>query len=400
VQVRVTVGILASAIAVSTVIGTGGSKVAAAAVARPSTATVRSRAERRAPVSLRPRSSTANIQAVPVRSNYETANREISRDVGVTVVLPDGHELWLFGDTSIYEHSKAGWGGLKFIDGSTALEARYTRGQVPHGGEYPSGQPTRFIPVPNDVYMTDGSERPCVRGNGNAAFGARWPTGAAVMPTDSSEVLITYSEVCVTGGGTSAQQQAEGWGYLLYNWRTHHIDHGPVDVFRPHTDGGLLASSYVFGSPIFDSGTLTVFSSTCVPQYLGCGSGQVLSVTMPATTTALDDPTSYNPIELSTDGSGTWAPLSISVARYSTDFRIIEWTSIIGTYDIFSTSTLTSPWHLDRSGTLPGCETHKEFCFALEGHPELSTASQVFVSYVDPDAGPGMGHVVMSAVPD
>ncbi len=402
-KVRVTVGIvgiLASAVAVTPLLGPGSGKVAAAAVAGPVTATVRSRVASPAAVRLRSKSSTSTIQAVSVRSSYETANRDISRDVGISVVLPDGHELWLFGDTSIYKRIKGVWGGLHFIDGSTALEAKYTRGQVPHGGEYPSGSPTRFIPVPTDVPMTDGSDRPCVRGNGNAAFAARWPTGAAVMPTDSSELLITYSEVCVTGGGTSAQQQPEGWGYLLYNWRTHHIDDGPVDVFKPHADGTLLASSYVFGSPIFDSGNLTLFSSTCVAQYLGCGTGQVMSVTMPATTTALDNPASYNLTQLSTDGSGSWAPLSVSVARYSTGFRIIEWTSIIGTYDIFSTSTLATPWHLDTFGTLPGCHTHKEFCFALEGHPELSTSSRIFVSYVDPDVGPGMGHVVMSAVPD
>jgi len=402
-QVRVTVGIvgiLACAISVTPLIGPAGGNVAAAAVAGPSTATVRSRVARPAAVSSRAKNSTSDIRAVAVWSSYETANREISRDIGISVVLPDGHELWLFGDTSIYKRNKGGWGGLRFIDGSTALEARFTRGQVPHGGEYPSGQPTRFIPVPDDVYLTDGSGRTCVRGNGNAAFAARWPTGAAVMPTDSSQLLITYSEVCVTGGGASAQQQPEGWGYLLYNWRTHHIDQGPVDVFKPSADGALLASSYVFGSPIFDNGNLTLFSSTCVAQYLGCGTGQVLSVTMPATTAALDDPASYNPNQLSTDGSGSWAPLSISVARYSTGLRIIEWTSIVGTYDIFSTSTLATPWHLDASGTLPGCQTHKQFCFALQGHPELSTASQVFVSYVDPDVGPGMGHVVMSAVPD
>jgi hypothetical protein len=314
--------------------------------------------------------------------------------------LPDGHELWLFGDTSIYEHSAHGWGGLRFIDGSTALEAHFTRGQVPRGGEFPSGQPNRFIPVPNDVYMNDGSGRSCVRGNGNAAFGARWPTGVVVWPTNASELLVTYSEVCVTGGGAAAQEQPVGWGYLLYDWRTHHIDRGPIDVFKPLSNGAALVASDVFGSPVLDDGNLTLFSSTCTAQYLGCSTGQVLSVTMPATTTALDDPTSYTLSPLSTDGSGSWMPLSISVARYSSGFRLIEWTSIAGTYSIFSTSSVATPWHLDRSGTLPGCQTHTGFCFALEGHPELSTPTDIFISYVDPDAGPGMGHVVMSAVPD
>jgi len=342
----------------------------------------------------------ASIHAVPIRSSYETATRQISRDIGVSVVLPDGHELWLFGDTAVYQRNNAGgWTGLKFIDGSTALEARFTRGQVPHGGEYPSGTPTRFIPVPKHVYFTDGSGRPCVRGIGNAAFAARWPTGAVVMPSNTSQVLITYSEVCVIDPKSGAQGIPEGWGYLLYDWRTKHIDRGPIDVFAPQTDGAAIAASDLYGSPILDNGNLTLFSSSCTSQYFGCGSGQVSSVTMPATTDALDKPTSYTPTQLATDAPGSWQPLSISVDRYSTGLRLIEWTSITGTYNIFTAPTLGTLWHLDQSATLPGCHTHTGFCFALEGHPELSTPTETYVSYLDPDAGPGMGHIVISAVP-
>jgi hypothetical protein len=52
------------------------------------------------------------------------------------------------------------------------------------------------------------------------------------------------------------------------------------------------------------------------------------------------------------------------------------------------------------SGTLPGCPTKSRFCFALEGHPELSTSTQLFVSYKHPDTGPPVGHIVVSAIPD
>ena len=34
---------------------------------------------------------------------YETATRRVSRDGGISVALPDGRALWLFGDTGIYE---------------------------------------------------------------------------------------------------------------------------------------------------------------------------------------------------------------------------------------------------------------------------------------------------------
>jgi len=344
--------------------------------------------------------TTSNIQAVPVRSTYESTTRNIYRDIGISVVLPDGHELWFFGDTNVLQHTTKGWTSLHFIDGSSAIEAHYTRGQVPHGGEYPTGTPGQFLPSPQHVYLTDGSGRACEKGIGDAAFPARWPTGAAVMPTDTSDVLLTYAVVCVYHPPGGPQEQNEGWGYALYNWRRKRFDHGPIDVFKPRTDGAAFPSSSEFGSPVLDNGLLTLFSSTCVSQYLGCAGGQVSSVTMPATTAALDNPASYQLQQLSTDGSASWAPLSISVGQYTTGLRLIEWTTIAGTYAIFSTSSVATPWHLDQTGTLPNCQTHNTtFCFALEGHPELSTPTHIFISYVDPNIAP-TGHVVISAVAD
>ena len=344
--------------------------------------------------------AATSARVAPIRSSYESATRSISRDVGISVVLPDGHELWLFGDTSVYERAGKGWGGLVFIDGSTALEATFARGQVPHGGEYPSGKPSRFIVVPKDVYLTDGSGKPCIRGFSNADFAARWPTGVAVMPSNKNDLLITYSVVCVISPHGGPRGVPEGWGYLLYNWKTHRVDHGPMDVFRPARTGAAISFLNVFGWPIVDGSNVTLFSSSCSAQFLTCGSGQVSSVTLPAAISALDNPSSYRPTPASTDGSSAWEPLSISVGRYSNNFRLIELTSILGTYKVFSAANMAGPWHLKASGTLPGCRTKVGFCFALEGHPELSTATKLFVSYVDPDAGPGMGHEVISAIPD
>ncbi len=341
-----------------------------------------------------------NMRAVPVLSDDETATHVISRDVGITVALPNGIELWLFGDTGIYDQSGGGWNLSNFVDGSTAFEAHYQRGRVPRGREYPFPTPTRFLPVPNGVYMADGSGRPCIKGNGDAAFSARWPNGAAVMPTNNSDVLVTYSVVCVFGPTGEPQDVTEGWGYAIYNWRTSQFDRGPVDVVKPQTDGTAIADLRVWRSPIFHNGELTLFASTCPKRFLGCIHGQVSSVTMPATTAALDNVTSYPVRLLSTDRSGVWEPQSISVGRYSNGLRLIEGTTIAGTYAILSASTVGGPWHLDRSGKLPGCPPRFGFCSALEGHPELSTSTDIVVSYVDPNVGPGMGHVVMSALPD
>ena len=58
-------------------------------------------------------------------SHYETAARVLSRDIGISVALPDGHDLWLFGDTSVYTRNSVGnWVNTGFVDGSTALEGR------------------------------------------------------------------------------------------------------------------------------------------------------------------------------------------------------------------------------------------------------------------------------------
>ncbi len=345
-----------------------------------------------------PAATNAAVRAVPLHSSYETATRAVSRDVGISVALPDGHDLWLFGDTGIFQRATSGdWKETGFIDGSSALQARRTRGQVPRGADYPTGVPRRFIPVPTNVYLPDGSGRSC--NYDTAAFPARWPTGAAVMATNTSEVLVTYTEVCIThtaDGGSAIQP--EGWGYMLFNWRTQRIDRGPVDVFAPARSGAAIAVSKILGWPQFDGGQLTLFTSHCTSFFVVCKRGQVWSATMPATAQAMRNHTSYQLRPLATDGSGKWEPLTISVGRYPDGLRLIELTSIAGTYKIFSAPKAGARWQLEQSGTLPGCPTNTGFCFALEGHPELSTTTSTFVSYMDPEAPPG-GHLVISALP-
>jgi hypothetical protein len=183
---------------------------------------------------------------------------------------------------------------------------------------------------------------------------------------------------------------------MLYNWRQRRIAAGPIDVFKPHRAGSALNPSYNFGWPIYIDGRLTLFSSTCTTQYLTCGSGHVWT----ASTATLSTASSYEPKEVTTDGTAAWQPMSISVGRYSGGLRLIETTSIGGAYNIFSATKVTGPWHLDQSGTLPDCHaTSVGYCHGVEGHPELSTNAAIFISYKDPNSGPG-GHMVISAIPD
>jgi hypothetical protein len=378
-------------------------RAADAAVARHDPPAGAARAAAAVPV-LRPAAVTPKIVAVPVRSSYETATRAVSRDIGLSVALPDGHDLWLFGDTGVYQKTGSTWQRTGFLDGSTALLAKYTKGQVPRGGEVPAAKPARFVPVPTKVYLPDKSGRLCVQPVPTAAFSARWPTGAAVMSTNSARVLVTYSIVCVTHPKNNpVAARTEGWGYMLYNWKTHKIDRGPIDVFKPHTKGAAIAASKTFGWPVFANGKLTLFSFSCTQQYIACAAGKVYAATMAPTIPALDNPNSYKIRELFTDGSSPWEPLTISVSRYSDgpnsdELRLVEQTTIGGAYKIFSAPDAASPWHMVSSGNLPGCVNKTLFCFGLEGHPELSIPGSVFVSYKDPNSGPS-GHVVVSAVP-
>jgi hypothetical protein len=381
-------------------IGARGTGVADALGVRPRSpaGTAEGRARSSGP---RPAVALKLVRAVPLHSSYETRTRAVSRDVGISVVLPDGHDLWLFGDTSIFQRAGAGgWKRAGFIDGSSALEARYRRDQVPHGREYDSSAPARFIPRPRDVYIPDGAGQPCAYPR--AAYPARWPTGAAVMADNNSEVFVSYAEVCVTrrpSHGGVVPAQTEGWGYLLYNWRTHHIDRGPADVFRPHTTGVRLGNSRIFSSPYFNNHQLTLFASQCTALSVWCSKGHVWSVTVPDAVRAMNNPASYKPHLLSLSGSGKWQPISVSIGRYADGFHLVEQTSVGGTYKIFSASTLAAPWRLDRSGRLPGCPTPTGFCYALTGHPELSTSTHIFVTYMRPNSGPG-GHIVISAIPN
>ncbi len=340
----------------------------------------------------------ASSAAKPIRflSTYESSSRSVSRDVGISVALPDKHDLWFFGDTSIYRHGPRGWRLDSFIDGGTAAEARSVPGSVPRGGEFPATQPTRFLPVPRDVYLPDGSGRLCT--NRTASYAARWITGAAPLPNDRSELLITYSESCVQHGGQTITP--EGWGYLLYDWRHRRIVHGPVDVFRPNRSGAALPSAWIFVSPVSEHGLLTLFSSACteVSPYGTCLLGQAWSVTLPATSNAMDNRASYQLQALPIDLPQTWTPFAVTVNRYPTGWRLVETTSLYGWYSVFAATQPAGPWQLLRSGTLPGCPAHHGLCWSIQGHPELSTRTRMLISYTDPDALPG-GHIVLTTLP-
>jgi hypothetical protein len=79
---------------------------------------------------------------------------------------------------------------------------------------------------------------------------------------------------------------------------------------------------------------------------------------------------------------------------------MVETNTITGAYDVLTAKTATGPWHLETTGIVPNClNVPSGFCRALVGQPELSTPSQLVITYYDPAAGPKgtsgpIGHLV------
>jgi hypothetical protein len=348
--------------------------------------------------------SAPSMAPAPVLSLYENPSRSVTRDDGLSVALPNGSDLWIFGDTAVYNNDGSGKMVVSaFIPGGTAAEGPYATGQVPTSlTEVPNpgrplspsagNPPGAYMPTPTDVYLPDGSGGRCTPAPGR--YPARWPSGAALIPS-TSDVLLTYVDVCVTG---SFQFDVEGWGFMEYNWRTNGLDLGPDDVFPPSPSGATLSPERQLGSPVINDGRVDLFSSNCTVLYVSCLAGQTYFTTVLDTAPALSNPASYHVEPAVTDGSAIWQPAGIAVAKYpDAPLRMIEMTGIAGTYDVLTATTPAGPWHLEMLGTVPGCQDlHSGFCYALMGHPELSNQSQLMISYYDPGAGP-VGHMVAAA---
>ncbi len=340
----------------------------------------------------------------PVNANEETTTgTTLQRDAGISVALPNGRDLWIFGDTSSFSADSSQ--SSAFIGGSTAAKGRYKPGEAPTALKdiQPAGTssspttPTQFIPTPTDTYMPGGSGRRCTPANG-ADYTARWPTGAAVIGIHD-EVLVTYTDVCVT---SPTAFTVEGWGFMTYLWRKSQIKTQPYDVFPPSEQGTPLPPDHAFQSPVVADGQVTFFTSACTTLYIVCSGGSVSVATVSDNLLAMAIPSNYVLHPSVTDGTAQWMPVNVSVAAYPTGLRLIEQTSIGGTFIVFSASNPAGPWHAFYSGTLPGCSTTPTgFCYSFIGHPELGSDNTLLVSYFKPDS-PGdanVGHVDLALVP-
>jgi len=370
------------------------------------------------------RVSSASVVVSPtllgaVLATEESSNLTLSRDDGLSVAVPGRNDLWIYGDSAEYSRSSGSgpWTLQDFIEGSTAAEGGYQVGSAPTDLNevnigrpiQPGDHPSQFVPGPSDVYNPNGSGGLCTPGAASGtptspdsttvAYAARWPNGVTYLRS-SKEVLVTYMDVCVLNDGAFP---TEGWGFMELDPSTNDISVGPTDVFLPARDGASLAAEYIFGSPTVSRHRITLFSSQCTDSAFGvCAAGGVYETTFSATTKNLENVASYVPTPISTSSATAWEPFGVSVASYSGRLMLVEMTSVAGAFDVYSATSATTAWSLQVTGTLPGClGLSHGFCYAFVGHPEISNAAQMLVSYYDPAYGPdtSVGHLVAASVP-
>ncbi len=354
-----------------------------------------------------------------VVSRYETASgNTVSRDCGFSAPLPSasGQALWTFCDTAI--NNPAGT-VIGFIGGSTAASGSYTAGQVPSTlSELPTPPaapalpstraPAPFLPTPAGLVLP-GTTTAC-GASGTSSYAASWITGLTRGPnrtisgrSGSSLLFLTYTNVCVYNNAWTTQS----YGVTFYDPASNQLV-GAATVFpRPAT--GELAWQRRLGSPTFAAdGYLYLYTSLCTSSAFGaCGAGTVALARTPwSASTGWSNAAGYQywtGSAWSTDPATATSALP-DARPFGIDVRVfpgrgyvaIEQTTIAGHFRVWTAAAPTGPWTAGAETVLPGCaSTTTSWCYAFIGHPELSTATSLYISHYQPDDK----HVRVVAVP-
>jgi hypothetical protein len=223
------------------------------------------------------------------------------------------------------------------------------------------------------------------------------------------DLLISYTKVCVEG--SSGSIITDGFGVVEYNPSANTLG-SYHDVF---TRQNLEASEpqWLLGSPVLAGGFLYLYSGACSDPGLTCqGGGNVFLARVPASPSDWGTSADYSFYTgTSSSGSPQWGSYTSAVsdvpgaapagasgwtadsyAAVGHPYVAVEETSIGGDYQVWSASAPAGPWTVIQSGRL--CAAG-DGCHALIGHPELSTSSDLLVSYYSSHAH----HIEVSAVP-
>jgi hypothetical protein len=361
----------------------------------------------------------------------------LARDCGYSAPLPADprRSLWLFCDTPVYVrgHTASGrftWALRQFIPGSTAAEGRAVVGSSPGlrlpgqlsevgtplaSGAAPGGAPsagvtpaaghgpTPFLLPPAGLVTSTG--RPC---GSDGSYPASWVSGVTRVPA-SPDLLIAFNNYCVQGGAGGFLP--EGFGLAEYDPATEVLSHD-ASVFSG-MNLVVAAAAKLLGSPVFSGRYLYLFGPTCTAlAHGGCATGTLFEARVPATPRAWSDPLNYR--WQSSDVPGSWTPNPVAATSIITGatpaavsvagmqaagrpFILVEQTDIGGDFSVYQSPAPGGTWHPVMSGRVP-CRPGASllnFCRAIIVHSELSTPTQLVLSYFDPGAGPG-GHVMVT----
>jgi hypothetical protein len=347
--------------------------------------------------------------------NYWGAS--LARDCGWSEPLPanPSDSLWVFCDTDVWGLSDDQYQLTQVINGSTAAEGPYTAGEVPTGlSEIPSpgdGAPT----LPSDEGPAQFLSNSLPAGDSTTCSGyqAAWPSGISTDPGNAADVLIPYQAYCVD---SSTDYLPEAVGIATYDPASNTVTSNDVVFTDLWSQTAAAAAPLLLGSPIVSGGYLYLYGYYCAPANQeddACVSGTgnaVYLARVPASGSQWNDMQSYRWY----DGSG-WstsssaatsvltgsAPQALTVASYSSlghGLVLIEQTGGGGQFTAYSAAAPTGSWTQIVSGTVPCTATSGANCHALIGHPELSTSSDLLISYFNPSSGPG-GHDEVAAFP-
>lgn len=370
-----------------------------------------------------------------VLSNYENSNPgySVDRDCGYSTPDPtrSGQDIWLFCDSIVYDGTTI----EKAILGTdTAAEGPYTAGQAPSSlSELPtppkaatlpnSNAPSPFLPLPSGL-VNPSTGKACTGSNDgvyppsySGPYPAAWFSGMAKEPS-SSDILITYSLVCVVPGASNPFT-TEGFGVVVYNPSNNTLG-TPTSVYL--TSGGAqLPVQEQLGNPVFYDGYVYMFVADCTSSYGDCLAGDIFMARVSASSSDWDQASEYH-YWTGTGWSSSYSQaasvisgataFSLSVNNYSNVDRGFVLVADAGEFntsgnpygglDIYTSSNLTSWTDLatDYNVLSNTCNDGEYGCYAINGHPELSTTSNLVFSYYDPGGGSnGLGHLYVSSYP-
>ena len=366
--------------------------------------------------------------------------------VSVPLAAPfAGKSLWLFGDTFVSDAAGApAWGNWSFLPGTFAAIGNATAGSVPTVREVPTPGtgaisatppspalgPAHFLPpFPPDIRLP-GNTGACGAA-GSDTYSANWALGAtrgpstamtlydngttpvAVTATDAAKlVFVSYFGVCVdpTLGWLDGGIRIQRFSMAAYDPATNTFKArwNVFDANVPTPTGNVLPWQQALWHPQFSGGYMYTYASSCTDfndVFAACTSGPVVVARAPVA--GIHDRTAYrywknvnpgnvdDPANWSTNGADAVSvipttgggPLQLHVGNFAATgdgYLMMEQTSMGAHYRLYQSSTPVGPWTFVRSAQAPNCNaTAGAGCYALVGHPEISTPSQLLYSYAD-----------------